>query len=101
LHHGTLNALLLPPVLRFNAPAITAKARTLNDALGIAADADPATFIEGLNQRLGLPANLRAMGLERSVFGGIADAALLDHCHTTNPRAATRDDYLRMLESVY
>ena len=101
LHHGTLNALLLPPVLRFNAPAITAKARTLNDALGIAPDSDPALFIEGLNRRLGLPANLRAMGLQRSVFDSIADAALLDHCHATNPRAATRDDYLRMLESAY
>lgn len=50
LHHGTLNALLLPPVLRFNAPAITAKARTLNDALGIAPDSDPAAFIEGLDR---------------------------------------------------
>ncbi|HPU50045.1 MAG TPA: iron-containing alcohol dehydrogenase [Burkholderiaceae bacterium] len=101
LHHGTLNALLLPTVLRFNAPAITARAGALNDALGIARDADPAAFIEGLNQRLGLPAGLRAMGLERSVFDSIADAALLDHCHATNPRTATREDYLQMLDSAY
>lgn len=101
LHHGTLNAVLLPAVLRFNAPVITAKAQVLSDALGIAAGSDPATFIEGLNQRLGLPGGLAAMGVQREVFGRIADAALLDHCHATNPRAATRDDYLGLLAAAY
>ena len=101
LHHGTLNAMLLPAVLRFNAPSITAKARTLTDALGIAPGSDPAAFIEGLNQRLGLPAGLGAMGLQRTHLAGIADAALLDHCHLTNPRTATREDYLQMLDSAF
>jgi len=101
LHHGTLNAVLLPAVLRFNAPVLEAKARTLTDAMGLSAGADPAAFIEGLNARLGLPAGLAAMGVRREDLPGIAGAALLDHCHATNPRAATRDDYLGMLEASF
>ncbi len=101
LHHGTLNAVLLPAVLRFNAPAVTAKAATLNTTLGLAPEADPAAFIAGLNQRLGLPSGLKAMGVPREALGSIADAALLDHCHATNPRTATREDYLAMLESAW
>jgi len=101
LHHGTLNAVLLPPVLRFNAPVIVHKAATLNQALGIAASDDPATFVEGLNRRLGLPAGLGAMGVPREALPAIAQAALRDHCHATNPRTASADDYLAMLESAY
>jgi len=101
LHHGTLNAVLLPAVLRFNAPVLEAKARTLTDAMGLPSGTDPAAFIEGLNARLGLPAGLAAMGVQRADLPGIAEAALLDHCHATNPRVATRDDYLGMLEAAF
>ena len=101
LHHGTLNAVLLPAVLRFNAPAIQGKLRTLTDAMGPGTGSDPAAFIEGLNRRLGLPAGLAAMGVGREDLPAIADAALKDHCHATNPRAATRDDYLGMLEAAF
>jgi len=101
LHHGTLNAVLLPAVLRFNAPAIAAKASTLAQAMGLAPDADPAAFVEDLNRRLGLPAGLAAMGVAREDLPGIADAAMKDHCHATNPRAATRDDYLAILEASF
>jgi alcohol dehydrogenase class IV len=41
------------------------------------------------------------MGLQRAHLAGIADAALLDHCHLTNPRTATREDYLQMLDSAF
>ena len=101
LHHGTLNAVLLPAVLRFNAPVIQPKLRTLTDAMGLGPGSDPAAFIEALNRRLGLPAGLAAMGVRREELPAIADAALKDHCHATNPRAATRDDYLGMLEASF
>ena len=32
------------------------------------------------------------------MFERIVDGAMADHCHKTNPRLATRDDYGRMLE---
>jgi alcohol dehydrogenase class IV len=101
LHHGTLNAVLLPAVLRFNRPAVEAKLPALAQAMGLAADADPAAHIAALNARLGLPAGLGAMGLPRAALPGIAQAALLDHCHQTNPRVATASDYQAMLEASY
>lgn len=101
LHHGTLNAVLLPAVLRFNRPAIGAKYDQLAAAMGLAPGADPAEAIAALNVRLGLPAGLQAMGVSRDVLPGIAQAAMKDHCHATNPRAATAEDYLRMLEESF
>jgi len=101
LHHGTLNAVLLPAVLRFNRPAIGAKYDQLAEAMGLAPGADPAEAIAALNVRLGLPAGLQAMGVSRDVLPGIAQAATMDHCHATNPRAAAAEDYLRMLEESF
>lgn len=101
LHHGTLNAVLLPAVLRFNLPAIGAKHEQLAEAMGLASGADPAEAIAALNVRLSLPSGLQAMGVPRDVLPGIAQAATKDHCHATNPRAATAEDYLRMLEESF
>ena len=50
-----------------------------------------------MNARLGLPAGLRAMGVDRDLFERVIDGAMADHCHKTNPRLATRDDYREML----
>ncbi len=101
LHHGTLNAVLLPVVLTFNRETTSHKQPALNDALGIAPGADAGEFIKGLNARLGLPAGLGAMGIKRSLLSSIADLATKDHCHATNPRVATVSDYLEMLEAAY
>jgi alcohol dehydrogenase class IV len=101
LHHGTLNAVLLPAVLRFNRPAIGAKYDQLAEGMELAPGTDPAEAIAALNVRLGLPAGLQAMGVSRDVLPGIAQAAMKDHCHATNPRAATAEDYLRMLEESF
>jgi len=101
LHHGTLNAVLLPAVLRFNRPAIGAKHEQLAETMGLTPGADPAEAIAALNVRLSLPSGLQAMGVPRDVLPGIAQAATKDHCHATNPRAATAEDYLRLLEESF
>jgi alcohol dehydrogenase class IV len=97
LHHGTLNAIFLPPVLRFNRPAIGDKWQRLAAAMGLPEGADPAAAIAALNARLGLPSGLRAMGVPERVLPSMAEQALHDHCHATNPRPASREDYLAML----
>lgn len=101
LHHGTLNAVLLPAVLRFNKSATESKQAALVEAMGLSPDADPAEHIALLNARLGMPRGLGAMGVPREVLVDIAVAAMKDHCHATNPRVATVDDYLQMLEVSY
>jgi len=101
LHHGTLNAVLLPAVLRFNRPSVGNKYERLAEAMGLAPGTDPSEAIVELNTRLGLPTGLQAMGLPREALPEIAQAAMKDHCHATNPRIATVEDYLRMLEESY
>ncbi len=105
LHHGTLNAMFLPAVLRFNAQAESVRKdqrmARMAQAIGLrggSAD-DLAEAVRDMNARLGLPSGLQAMGVEASLFDRIIDGALADHCHKMNPRLASRDDYQGLLEA--
>ena len=101
LHHGTLNAMFLPAVVRFNAQAESVqKAHRLERmarAMGLRNGDDIPEAITDMNARLGLPTGLAAMGVEREQFDNIIKGALADHCHGTNPRIASVRDYEVML----
>jgi alcohol dehydrogenase class IV len=107
LHHGTLNALFLPAVVRFNAaaPSIQNEQRLqrMAQAMGLgvcdAGGEAIADAIRAMNARLGLPAGLGALGVTADLFERVIDGAIADHCHKTNPRIATRDDYQAMLDA--
>ena len=108
LHHGTLNALFLPTVLRFNAGAEAVqreqRMQRMAHAMGLgaldtseAAAETMAQAVLAMNQRLGLPAGLAALGVTPEVFDRVITGALADHCHKMNPREASPEDYRRML----
>ena len=101
LHHGTLNAMFLPAVVRFNAQAESMrKERRLErmaHAMGLGAAGDIPEAIRDMNARLDLPAGLAAMGVRREQFDQIIKGALADHCHKTNPRIASPRDYEEIL----
>jgi alcohol dehydrogenase class IV len=101
LHHGTLNAVLLPAVLRFNAPTVEGKYAEIRRTLGLDADADLADWIAGLVARLGMPGSLTQMQVPRSIVGAISEAAVKDHSTASNPRPATAADYAAMLEASF
>ena len=56
-----------------------------------------AQAITAMNARLGLPKGLAEMGVEAAWFDKIIEGALADHCHKTNPRVATPQEYREML----
>jgi 4-hydroxybutyrate dehydrogenase len=101
LHHGTLNAIFLPAVLRFNAQAESVRQENrlqrLASAMGLAPGSDVAEVILEMNARLGLPTGLATLGVSAPQFDRVIAGALADHCHKTNPRLATPDDYREML----
>jgi alcohol dehydrogenase class IV len=105
LHHGTLNAMFLPAVVRFNAAAESIQGeqrlQRMAQAMGLAGcDAQGtqvAEAISAMNARLDLPSGLAAMGVTEDQFERVIDGAMADHCHKTNPRIATRSDYRDML----
>ncbi|HNB26486.1 MAG TPA: iron-containing alcohol dehydrogenase [Alphaproteobacteria bacterium] len=104
LHHGTLNALFLPPVLRFNAAhesvARERKMERLAEAMGLHPGAEIDVELTRMNARLGLPKGLGALGVTEALFPRIIAGALADHTHKTNPRAASAEDYTRMLREA-
>ena len=96
LHHGTLNAVILPAVLRFNANHVGDKYDRLRDAMGLTAGADVAEAIEALNRRIGMPANLREMGVTDEVLPRMIEGAVVDHCNASNPRPTNASAYERL-----
>jgi 4-hydroxybutyrate dehydrogenase len=101
LHHGTLNAVFLPAVVRFNAQADSMKKdqrlQRMAHAMGLSGAADVAEAITDMNARLGLPSGLAAMGVSPELFDRVIEGAMQDHCHKTNPRLASAEDYRSML----
>lgn len=101
LHHGTLNAMFLPAVIAFNADADSVikdkKLSRMAQAMGLNSASDICPAIVEMNQQLGLPSGLKEMGVQSSDFEKIIKGAMADHCHKTNPRIATEEDYQNML----
>jgi 4-hydroxybutyrate dehydrogenase len=100
LHHGTLNAVFLPHILRFHHGAADDKYVRLRQVMGLKPGADLADAIQDLNNDIGIPKNLAAMGLAPSDGPGIVDYALKDLAHFGNPRPMSADDYAKVYETA-
>lgn len=101
LHHGTLNAIFLPAVVRFNRTAESVmredKMARLAQAMGLSASTSVEDALAQKSKTLKLPAGLSELGVTEALFDRIVQGALADHSHRTNPREASAADYLDML----
>ncbi|MBQ8237101.1 MAG: iron-containing alcohol dehydrogenase [Oscillospiraceae bacterium] len=108
--HGRLNAILLPSVISFNAPAAGAKYAALARAAGIGGSVDTIAVrnLRGslcrLRRELGLPETLAQAGVApadvKMAAGDIARAALGDPCCASNPRTADEGAVRAILTEV-
>jgi len=103
LHHGTLNAILLPAVVRFNRGAETVahedKIARLAQAMGLPATLSVEEALANKSRALNLPTGLGELGVTEDLYERIVKGALADHSHRTNPRDASADDYVAMLRA--
>ncbi len=101
LHHGTLNAVLLPSVLRFNEEHILDKLPKIRTAMGVNANSDISLTIEELNRKFGLPNNLCEMGLTIEMIPDLALHCVKDMCSVTNPRKMDLEAYVELFEEAF
>ncbi len=100
LHHGTLNALFLPAVLRFNADACADRYPRLAAAMGLAPGADLADAVAQMNSRIGLPSGLAALGVEARHVDEIVPYAVADLASLSTPLRPSAEDYARLIEAA-
>lgn len=101
LHHGTINGLLLPIVLRFNQDFVGNKYQQIRKALEIPAETDLAKFISDLTAGLNLPRNLQELNVPRHLLQDLAHAANNDPSSQTNPRPVDFAAYLALFNEAY
>jgi alcohol dehydrogenase class IV len=101
-HHGTTNAVVMPPVLRFNRPAIEERIAAAAAYLGIPGGFDGFyDFVLKLRSDLGIPDKLGALGVGTDRIDELAEAAVADPSTGGNPVELTVDAARKLLiESI-
>ena len=113
LHHGLANGIMIDHVMRFNAPAASAKLAELarvarvpgGDSGSDEARADAfVAWLVRLKSDLGIPAKLSHYAAARRVtaddIARLVEIAVADTCHQTNPRPCTADDFRRIFAAA-
>jgi len=107
LHHGLINAIVLPWVCRFNEPL--AHPRFVRVALAMGEErqgrsdrelADRAcTRVDSLCREVGIPQRLSEVGVVPNMIPDIVEKAMADASHRKNPRPCTSDDFAQILRA--
>ena len=107
--HGTACAILLAPVLKFNAPATGERYREIARAMGVAnvdemtQDEYRAAAIEAvakLSADVGIPEKLSELGVKAQDIDFLAASALADACTPGNPRDVTKEEIAEIYRSI-
>jgi 4-hydroxybutyrate dehydrogenase len=100
LHHGTLNAVILPAVLRFNASVAPEKYARMAEAMQLAPGTDLADAVTRRNAALGLPGGLQAMGVTDAMVADLVPFAAADLSSRTNPKPVAAVDYEALFQAA-
>jgi 4-hydroxybutyrate dehydrogenase len=101
LHHGTLNAIFLPHVLKFNFDFCIDKMQTIAERLNIEDVSEIPSVFEKLIREVGFPVRLRDLGVTKRDLEPLAEKAYNDHCTPTNPRPMRVEDFVRLYDETW
>ena len=110
ISHGLANAILLPPVMRFNLSSDIAKHAAIARAVGVdctglsdeEAAAKGVEAVAELARRCGIPSTLTELGIGREKVESLADAAMkVTRLLVNNPREVTREDAIAIYNELY
>jgi lactaldehyde reductase len=107
--HGVANAIILPTVMEYNAPATGEKFREIARAMGVqgvdsmsqeeyrkaAIDA-----VKQLADDVNIPKKLSDVGVKREDLQFLAESAMADACTPGNPREPSLEDIKKLYESM-
>ena len=108
LHHGLANAILLPYTMTFNKDAATDQLRDIAGAFGVNVhallpeEAAQAAIdqVAQLCKDIGIPSRLREVNVKSEMIPRLAEQAIEDQCHLTNPRPCTEQDMINLYEQA-
>lgn len=106
--HGVANAIILPTVMEYNAPATGEKYREIARAMGVKGVDDMSQeeyrkaaveAVKKLSQDVGIPADLKEI-VKREDIPFLAQSAYDDACRPGNPRETSVEDITKLYESL-
>lgn len=108
LPHGVCNAILLPHVCEFN---LSSRIHHFEDiAIAMGVDFEDLSSkemahksieaIKQLSQEVGIPANLKTLGVKEEDLETMAINAMKDACSLTNPRKASKEDIVNIYKNA-
>ena len=108
IHHGVINATLLPVSFEFNRAQIAENlASTIAGKIGLdsAVEGNALDSIiawsKGLNKEFAIPSRLRDLGVPGEDREVLVELAMADHCHRTNPRRCETADMEEFWERAW
>lgn len=105
MHHGLANGIMIDHALSFNTSAVPERFKNLAIAAGLKEKDQNSEGFMGWLARLKseteIPATLSEAGVKKEQIAMLADLAFQDSCHGNNPRACTREDFLKIFSEAF
>jgi alcohol dehydrogenase class IV len=102
VHHGLLNAVLMPYVLAANRSAIETDAAYLAGCLQVGDSLDDLlAWVLDLRRELAIPATLAEVGVPDHATARVSEMAVEDPSAGSNPIAFTKADYAELFEHAW
>ena len=101
IHHGTINAVVMPEVLKFNREVIEDKINSICPYLKIKDFNGFLDYVYNLLNELQIPKSLKDLGVEHNKIETIAKMAIQDPTSQGNPKKLTLKNTLKLVEACF